>query len=197
MAKTTAATVGKDASIRKREWTFDDYLLLDDERRYEIFDGELKMAPAPSVEHQDVVFKLATLLANLVDSKALGRIVIAPVDVVLSERDVVQPDIVFIRRENFGIIREGKIFGPPDLVIEVLSPNTAHIDLHRKRVIYGKFDIPEYWIVDPEIKTVSLLKNESSRMKLTKEYSDEEHLNSTILGELDFSVSEIFNLPWE
>ena len=187
----------KTSKAPEPKWTFDDYMLLGDDKQYEIHEGGLIMAPAPSVEHQGITFKLARLLHDHVARIRLGEIIISPCDVILSDTDIFQPDILFIKKGNYDTIKEGKIFGPPDLVIEVLSPSTADIDMNRKRMLYGKYGVPEYWIVSPEMKTVMLFTNEDGKMKLLKEFCDDEKIESNILGEMDFPISEIFISPWE
>ncbi len=199
MDKSTMTAIPNKRTSKAPEpkWNYDDYMLLDDNKRYEIHEGGLIVIPSPTIWHQDIIGRLFNLLWKSVQKQKSGHVVAAPLDVILSDTDIFQPDILFIKKEHYDIIKDGKIFGAPDLVIEVLSPSTADIDMHRKRMLYGKYNVPEYWIVDPEIKTVILFSNENGKMKLIKEFSDDEKIESNILGDMDFPVSEIFISPWE
>ena len=134
-----------------RRWSYAEFARLpQDGNRYEIIAGELCMTPAPRTAHQEVVTRLTVLLANFVLEHDLGTVLVGPVDLLFSESDYLEPDIVFIRRERRGIIRGKGIEGAPDLVIEVTSPATAERDRGIKRQRYARFGVPEYWIVDPE-----------------------------------------------
>jgi Uma2 family endonuclease len=137
--------------------TCEDYLLLPEDRRYEIIDGELFMTPSPKTMHQRLIVKLFRIIDDFVRKGELGEVFIAPYDVVLSKHDVVQPDIIFVSKERSGIITELNIQGSPDLVIEILSPSTKERDLVLKKKLYAAFGIKEYWIVDPENEKMTLL----------------------------------------
>ncbi len=128
--------------------------LPDDGHRYELIDGEVEMAPAPSADyHQFTVGMLHLALAPFVIEHRLGLVLLAPTDVILSAYDVVEPDLLFVRAER-ELIVGGRIHGAPDLVVEVLSPTTAEFDLGLKMRRYAKFGVPWYWSVDPENRTL-------------------------------------------
>jgi len=116
----------------------------------EVIDNTLYMAPSPVFDHQDVVGDLHTALNSYIKSLKLGKCIIAPMDVFFDNENIVQPDIIFISKDNLGIIHK-KVEGVPDLVVEVLSINRKH-DLERKKVLYEKFGVKEYFIVDPTSK---------------------------------------------
>lgn len=137
-------------------FTYQDYLLTSDDKRYELIEGELLMAPAPDTKHQSISGRLFTRLDRIISRGRLGYLFSAPCDVVLSDEDVVQPDIFFISSERRGIIGEKNIQGPPDLVIEILSSKTLERDRIIKRKLYAKFGVMEYWIVDPKGETVEV-----------------------------------------
>lgn len=137
--------------------TYEDYLLLPEDRRYEIIDGEPFMTPSPKTFHQRIILRLAELINDFVKKGNLGEVFIAPYDVVLSKHDIVQPDIIFVSKERSNIITELNIQGSPDMVIEILSPSTKERDLVLKRKLYAAFGIKEYWIVDPENEKITLL----------------------------------------
>lgn len=137
--------------------TYEDYLLLPEDKRYEIIDGELFMTPSPKTMHQRLIVKLFRIIDDFVSKGELGEVFIAPYDVALSKHDIVQPDIIFVSKERSNIITELNIQGSPDMVIEILSPSTKERDLVLKRKLYAAFGIKEYWIVDPENEKITLL----------------------------------------
>lgn len=143
-------------------YTYKDYLRLpDDGKRYEIIEGELHMTPAPAVFHQIILLNVEDQLRNFLRKHGGGIVLVSPVDVVLSDVDVVEPDIIVVTREREFIIKEKNIQGPPDIVVEILSEGTRHTDRTRKRALYQKFGVKEYWMIDPESKTVEILILES------------------------------------
>ncbi|MCP9462936.1 MAG: Uma2 family endonuclease [Nitrospira sp.] len=138
--------------------TYHDYLLLpDDGKRYEIIDGDLFMTPAPVTRHQTIAMRLSHLLMTYLESHPVGIVLAAPCDVVLSEVDVVQPDLLLIRHDSAARITEKNIQGPPDIIIEILSPGTATRDRDLKRKRYEHFGVQEYWLVDPDQNTLEIL----------------------------------------
>ncbi len=137
--------------------TYADYCNTPDDERYELLDGELVMTPAPRELHQRVLMNLSYLLFQAVKDTNSGRVYVAPFDVVLSDTDVVQPDLLFISNERAHIITEENVQGAPDLVVEILSPSTADRDLIIKRDLYAKHGVQEYWLVDTDAKTVTVL----------------------------------------
>lgn len=139
-------------------WTYDDLPNEYEGRKYEIFDGELVVSPSPRVGHQLIAKRLYTLLYEGLEVPRIARVYFAPLDVVLSPRKVFQPDLLAIRWDRrLEAIGDRNITAPPDLAIEILSPsNTAH-DRVKKRRFYARNGIREYWIVDPEDKTIEVL----------------------------------------
>ncbi len=135
--------------------TYADYAALpDDGHRYELIDGELVMTPSPGSVHQWVVFKLARILADHVETHRLGLVMISPLDVILSERNVPQPDIIYLDRERESLLERHAIAGAPTLAVEVLSPSRPALDRVTKRKLYREHGIPHYWIADPERRTL-------------------------------------------
>ena len=119
--------------------TYSDYAALpDDGRRYELHHGELSVTPAPGTRHQGAIVNLIGLLLEHVRSRGLGKIFVAPTDCILSNVTVVQPDVLYIATDRLAIISERGIEGPPTLVVEVLSPSTAHLDRDRKMNLYAE-----------------------------------------------------------
>ncbi|RLB87728.1 MAG: Uma2 family endonuclease [Deltaproteobacteria bacterium] len=129
------------------KFTYADYVTWPDDERWELIDGEAyNMTPAPTTRHQVVVGSLYFLLRSLLAGKPC-RGFVAPIDVVLSEHDVVQPDVFVVCDEKK--ITEANIQGAPDVVIEVLSPTTALKDRREKKRLYEKYGVKEYILVDP------------------------------------------------
>src|SRR5260221_9129763 len=132
-------------ALRKTErypMTYAEYCLLpDDGNRYQVLEGELIVSPAPRLLHQDIVLQLALLLSGHVKARNLGKVYVAPVDVILGPTTVVQPDILFVRGEHMEIVTDQNIQGPPDLCVEVLSPGTESIDRERKKTLYARFGV--------------------------------------------------------
>ncbi len=149
----------KDQAFKIDEkFTYQDYIHLpEDGKRYQIIDGELYMVPAPIPDHQRILKKLGRILDQFVTDHGVGEVFYSPCDVVLSEVDVVQPDIFFINQEKLSIVQDKNIRGAPDLVVEILSPYSEKIDKISKTKLYAKFGVKEYWIVDPERKEIIVL----------------------------------------
>ena len=139
----------------ERPYTADDLATMpDDGRRYEIIGGELIVSPSPTTRHQRVSFRLSRLLDDYLERTAAGEAFAAPLDVLLGNHDILQPDIVVVLKENAHRITESGVNGPPDLVVEIVSPSTVRTDRIRKSATYATFGVPEYWIVDPESESI-------------------------------------------
>jgi Uma2 family endonuclease len=132
-----------------------DYFALPDEPRCELIYGRLYMSPAPIVGHQEVVGMLYRMLDDHAQAVG-GRALVSPVDVVLADHSVVQPDVIYVSDERRAIIRR-HVEGPPDLAIEILSPGSRRRDRGAKVRLYAESGIREYWIVDPERRTFEFL----------------------------------------
>ena len=131
--------------------TYRDYAALPaDGRRYELHDGELSVTAAPAPRHQIVSGNLFTVLRRHVETHRLGVVLYSPVDLILSDTTVVQPDLLYLRTGQLSAITGRGIEAPPALVIEILSPSTTQIDRGIKRQLYARHGVPHYWIVDVE-----------------------------------------------
>ena len=134
---------------------YDQYILYpDDGNRHELIDGDHYMSPAPSTYHQAISKRLQHQLYTKVELARLGSVFNAPIDVQLSEHDIVQPDLIALMNDSAASVAPAKVKGPPDLVIEILSPSTAKNDLDLKRRTYQRFGVREYWIVDPDQQSI-------------------------------------------
>jgi Uma2 family endonuclease len=128
--------------------------LPNDGNRYEVIDGVLYATGIPSYFHQWIVRQTALLLMAQIDDIGIGETTWAPIGLFMPGRDPVQPDIVVIRREDLGIVHDGRIHGVPALLVEVLSPSNASQDTLIKRRAYARARVPEYWIVRPAQRDV-------------------------------------------
>lgn len=173
-------------------FTYEDYELLPEDRRYEVLDGELFMTPAPTPFHQIVLIRLMRLLDDFVEARGLGTVLLAPCDVVLSRYDVLQPDILFVSGKRRSIIGEKYVGPAPDLVVEVLSPSTESRDRIAKAKRYATFGVQEMWLVDPAAKTIEILVNTEDGFRRESLYSEAEYVRSVILRGLEFPAKPIF-----
>ena len=130
--------------------TYNEYVLFqDDGNRHEIIDGRHYMNAAPVPRHQAISRHIQFQLYQQIELTKLGQVINAPIDLQLSDVDVVQPDLVVVLERN-RIITQTRIRGVPDLVIEILSPSNRRHDTELKKQLYEQFAVPEYWIVDPD-----------------------------------------------
>jgi Uma2 family endonuclease len=141
----------------KRLWTYDEVLaeLPETNQGVELWDGELVMSPSPRPGHQKLVLRIARLLEDFVQARQLGEVFVSPLDVVFSARRAAQPDVIFIAQANRGIIQD-RIRGAPNLLVEVISEGTWRRDRIEKKALYEQFRVAEYWIVDPEARTIEV-----------------------------------------
>ena len=175
--------------------TYEDYLTFPDNDgiRKEIIEGELFMSPAPSIKHQIVSRQLFVSFFNYVKKNNLGEVFYAPCDIVFSDINIVQPDLIFISKENYQILTDLNIQGAPDLLIEILSPSTKENDRIFKKHIYERFGVKEYWIVDPESETVEIRELKNKKFQLAVKADKNQLIKSQLLKGLQINLSEIFN----
>lgn len=180
-------------------WTYHDIdRLPDDLMRYELWNGELIMTPAPSMRHQTIVRRLLWALAAFDPDLERGEYYTAPADVVLAENWSFQPDIFFVSHERLNIVKAQRVMGAPDLCIEILSPSTTQHDATRKRKAYAGAGVREYWLVDPFSEVVSVYVLDGESYALRGEFSSGETLTSAVLEGFTYEVGALFaNLPGE
>ena len=159
----------------------DIYRMLPEGTRCEVIFNELSMSPSPSFEHQDLSMLISGLFFNYLLKNPIGKIVAAPIDVYFEDsRSVVQPDFILILERNLGIIHSDGIYGAPDLIIEILSSNYKH-DTIKKKALYEKAGVKEYFIIDPIDKLVSkYFLNVSGEYELI--YTEKGKINSSLLN---------------
>ena len=175
----------------KVKLTYDDYANLPGDERYELIDGELILVGAPYIVHQWVSKNLYALMLA-VEEMGLGWVFYAPVDVVLTEHDVVQPDLLFISKERADIITAANVQGTPDLVVEILSPSTARRDWTQKRELYARHGVKEMWLVDPEERKLWALVLRDGNLEVAGEYGEGQSFTSATLGGLVIDLEGVF-----
>ena len=174
------------------KFTYDDYLNTPEDKRYELLDGDLVALSSPEEFHQRVSILLGTKLVQFAVENHLGRVYHAPFDVVLSDLNVAQPDLIFVSNERADIITPANIQGAPDLVVEILSPSTATRDKTIKRSLYARHGITEYWMVDLTEKTITVLRLGEHGFEDVDTYSEGETLTSPTLQGFTLNLDEIF-----
>jgi len=179
----------KQANIKL---TYHDYVQLPDDRRYELVEGELILVPAPNLYHQQILGELWTSICTYAKANHLGKVFLAPCDVVLCEITVLQPDLLFVSREHQGILTDANIQGSPDLVVEILSPSTRQRDLGIKRNLYAKYGVREFWIVDPDVKAVEVLSLTETGYRTIVIVPQTGTLNSPLFPALNLALTDIF-----
>ena len=125
-----------------------------DGRRYEIHEGELSVTAAPSPQHQMIIRNLFRALDAHVKAGRAGEVLFAPLDVILSDISIVQPDIVYLDNSRVSALSQRGVEGPPTLVVEIVSPSTTLIDRSTKHQLYARYGVPFFWLVDPEGRTI-------------------------------------------
>jgi Uma2 family endonuclease len=177
--------------IKESGWTVEDYYQLpEDGNQYEIISGKLELKPSPTTTHQRISQQL---LRTMLDSCELDYIIMhAPIDVILSENDTRQPDLLMVHRSREEIIEERGVVGPPDLVVEIISPSSAKRDRTMKRETYARHGVPEYWIVDPSNLTIEqyVLIHPGQPYELIDVYDSEDTIKSERVPCLSFVVKE-------
>jgi Uma2 family endonuclease len=173
-----------------KEFTIEEFLQVDEEL-CQLINGRVIMTPAPNTNHQKLVRELLFQLSKFADSRSFF---FAPLVVFLDDKNVFQPDLLFIAEERAHIISERGIEGAPDLIVEVLSPSNAYFDRYEKKDTYFRCGVKEYWIVDPANQTLEIY-------TLAQENKNTPHLylvkagevKSTVLPKLKFDLKDVFN----
>lgn len=173
-------------------FTYEDYKLMPEDKRYEVIEGDLLMTPAPNVPHQKTLGRLYRKLAAFVEEEGLGDVLLAPTDVILSSENVIQPDLLFVSQERLSVIDRDGVHAAPDLVVEILSPSTAVRDQVVKRKLYAKYGVREYWVVNPESRSVEVAVLGAGGLETWRTFPVSSTLASPLLAGLAIQVSELF-----
>ena len=164
----------------------------EDGRRYEIYDGEVFVVPAPVPLHQIVALNLYDLFRTWVRQHG-GLVLVSPIDIVLSDYDVVQPDVVFFTPERIHLVRAREpIRAAPDVAIEVLSPSTRATDRGKKMQLLARYGVPEYWLVDPDASAIEVYQLEDGAFVLHLAASAGDRVRSPRIADIDWAADDIF-----
>jgi Uma2 family endonuclease len=180
----------------KPKFIYEDYLLFpDDGRRHELIGGEHYVSPSPRKKHQRSSSRLHNVLGPFIEENRLGFLYSAPFDVILSDEDVVQPDLLFVSKERSSIEKDEGIIGAPDLVVEILSDSSRKTDESVKRKLYEWAGVQEYWIVDPVLESVKVYRMKGDAYERTAELSTEagDRLETPLLPGLTIDLARIFD----
>jgi len=179
--------------VREQSWTYDMYASLpEDGNRYEVLDGVLElMSPGPSASHQTVNRELLFILMQSCRSDYI--LFSAPLDVILSDTVVVQPDLVMIHRSREQIVTERGIEGAPDLVVEIVNPGSRKRDKVVKLALYARHGVPEYWVIDPVSRTLEQYKpGEGGVYRLHNLFERDDTVVSDHVPCISFALRELF-----
>lgn len=173
-------------------WTYEEYFQLDDGKRYEIINGELiDVTPGRPPIHQKVSGNLLMTIMEYLNQHNNGRLLPGPIDVKFDETNVVQPDLLVVTNENEDILKERAIDGPPDIMIEIISPTSIVYDRKTKFELYLKFGVPEYWIVDPAYPSIEVYQLQDGKYEDVSFAAKTGEVESSIFKGLKVHVEDI------
>jgi Uma2 family endonuclease len=178
--------------ITSLKYTHADLLLMpDDGKRREIIDGELYVTPSPVNYHQKILFNLTMAFGKFLENHPLGELRFAPLDVILSEHDVLEPDLLLVMNEHENFLQDW-VRGAPDLVIEILSPTTEARDRGLKLKAYARYGVGEYWIVDPVAQVVEVYRLTAEGFHLAATGAKGKAVETPLLPGFSLAVGSIF-----
>ena len=175
--------------------TYDDYANTPEGERYELIDGELIRLQSNNAIQQHVSMRLIVQLLK-VEDECLGWVYRTPFDVVLTEHDVVQPDLLFISRERRHIITDANVHGAPDLVVEILSPSIRKRHWTPKWELYERHGVKEMWLIDAEAGIAWVMLPQDGRLEVVGEYKEGQRFSSPTLGGLTIDLTDVFRVSW-
>ncbi len=181
-------------ALQTARLTYDQYIAAPEiKARYDILDGEMIMAPAPTFKHRVVSQRIFVPVYTFVTQQRLGVVLYAPLDVIIRTEPLHtrQPDLLYVSNENRHIIGD-VVHGGPDLVIEILSPSNSRKDIESKLADYASVDVQGCWLVSPEAGTIEVLTLDYGEWKRVALYGFGDNLESGVLPGLELPVSEIF-----
>jgi Uma2 family endonuclease len=180
------------------KFTYDDLANFPaDGKRHEIIDGEHYVTPSPNTKHQAVSGNLFASLYTYLKQQPIGHVFTAPFDVVFSDLDVVEPDLLYVSRERLDVLTKAHVRGAPDLVVEILSPGTRRTDEITKRKLYERYGVQEYWVVDPELDIVKIYRRAEAAFGAATELTAERHdvLTTPLLPDWSATLGDVFVSP--
>lgn len=187
----TIITSQKMTSAEFLEYEFTEQELKDS--WFELIDGQMKKRNYPTILHQETSMNLLRKIDAFVFENKLGKVFHPPTGVILGEFNVVLPDLVFVSKAKANLIRETGIFGAPDLIVEIISPSTLKDDRNDKKDLYAKFQIQEYWLLDPQYASLELFTCEEKGFVLTDFAVETGKITSKVLQGFELDIQLIFS----
>ncbi len=183
----------KEDRVKEQQVTYDIYASMpDDGMRYEVLDGVLEaMSPSPTATHQTIIGELYLVMQRC---KSEYLVYLAPLDVILSPKNVLQPDLLLVHRSRANIVTERGVEGAPDLVVEILSPSSRARDKVVKMKIYAKHGVPEYWVIDTGARILErYVLTDAGLYELRDLFEEKDAVASDKLPCASFVVGELFS----
>ncbi len=174
------------------KFTYAEYLTLPEGSHRQLIEGDLIVSPAPSVRHQRIVARIFNALFSFVAAHRVGEALASPVDVIFSDEDAVQPDIVYLSRSRASRVAPEGIRGAPDLLVEVLSDRTEALDRGAKRVLYARHGVTEYWIADPLGNTLEVYRLQENPKDPVRTLPASETLTTPLLPGFSLPLAAVF-----
>jgi len=174
-------------------YTYEDYAAIPpDNRRWELIDGDFEVNPAPAPRHQTVSRRLQFELMKVLEESGLALVFNAPLDVILSDNNVVQPDLAILSTARAHLVTERGIEGPPDIVVEIMSPSSRVLDRRVKLALYARFAVPEYWLVDPIGGHIELHRLGEATYALEQRFDRASTLETASFPEVQINLARVF-----
>jgi len=174
--------------------TYQDYVRFpDDDLRHEIIEGEHYVSPSPSARHQRILLKLSHLMQGHLEAHPFGEVFFAPFDVLLSEFNVLVPDLIYLSNERSHLLTSKNLQGAPDLTVEILSPSSRSRDTRLKRDVYERTGVAEYWVVDPDRDVVDVYRRAANgAFSDPVRFARTGSLTTPLLPDLRLSLDKVF-----
>jgi Uma2 family endonuclease len=178
---------------KKKKYTADDYMMLEEGAPFQLINNELIMSPSPLIIHQLILGEFYDALKSYVKQQDnQGLVVLPPMDIHLDDGNIYQPDLIYIAKDRISEIVKDRIEGAPDLVLEILSPSTAYYDLRQKKNVYEKYGVKEYIVVDPIEQSAELYILKDGIYQMHQKTQNNEVLNSVLLQGFSIDLSKLF-----
>jgi Uma2 family endonuclease len=176
--------------------TYDDYVKFpEDGKRHELIDGKHYVTPSPNLRHQEILGALHLVIASWLEAQPVGRVYFAPLDVIFTRFDVVEPDLLYASHERARAMMTGQwVDGPPELVVEIASPGTRRRDATLKRRLYEREGVTEYWIVEPAREVVRVLRRDGQTFAEPRELARAagDVVTTNLLPGLEIALARLF-----
>ncbi len=176
---------------KRDDFTVEDYMALPEGAPFELINGKLVYMPSPFNAHQQVSMSLSFHISLYVRKNKIGVVRAAPFDVHFDENNIYQPDLLFISNERKAILQDW-VKGAPDFIVEIISFGTKSRDKGEKMKTYGQHGVREYWLIDPDKKTVEVFHNEEGKMVSKQKLETEGTIESLAIEGFSIQLSEVF-----